>query len=97
MSQKITSVKGPLPGPRSKEFYTRWARVEAQCTGYQAQVAWDHASGVVVTDADGNTFIDWTFGVLVTNVGHCHPDLVKAVQTASGKLLNNYECRTNRA
>ena len=92
MSHKITSVKGPLPGPRSKEFFTRWARVEAQCTGYQAQVAWDHASGVVVTDADGNTFIDWTSGVLVTNVGHCHPDLVKAVQEVSRKLLNNYEC-----
>jgi 4-aminobutyrate aminotransferase-like enzyme len=92
MSQKAASVKGPLPGPRSKELFTRWARVEAQCTGYQAQVAWDHASGVVVTDADGNTFIDWTSGVLVTNVGHCHPDLIKAVQEVSRKLLNNYEC-----
>jgi 4-aminobutyrate aminotransferase-like enzyme len=92
MSQKVASVKGPLPGPRSKELFTRWARVEAQCAGYQAQVAWDHASGVVVTDADGNTFIDWTSGVLVTNVGHCHPDLVKAVQEVSRKLLNNYEC-----
>jgi len=92
MGDRITSVKGPLPGPRSKEFFTRWARVEAQCTGYQAQVAWDHASGVVVTDADGNTFIDWTSGVLVTNVGHCHPELVKAVQEVARKLLNNYEC-----
>jgi 4-aminobutyrate aminotransferase len=45
-----------------------------------------------VTDVDGNTFIDWTSGVLVTNVGHCHPELVKAVQEASAKLLNNYEC-----
>jgi 4-aminobutyrate aminotransferase-like enzyme len=92
MNQKVTSVKGPLPGPRSKELFDRWARVEAQCTGYQARVAWDHACGVVVTDADGNTFIDWTSGVLVTNVGHCHPDLVKAVQEVSQKLLNNYEC-----
>jgi len=92
MSHKITSVNGPLPGPRSRELFARWARVEAQCMGYQAQVAWDHASGVVVTDADGNTFIDWTSGVLVTNVGHCHPDLVKAVQAAAVKLLNNYEC-----
>jgi 4-aminobutyrate aminotransferase len=92
MSNRVTSVKGPLPGPRSKELYSRWARVEAQCTGYQAQVAWDHATGVVVIDVDGNTFIDWTSGVLVTNVGHCHPELVKAVQEASAKLLNNYEC-----
>lgn len=89
---QVTSVKGPLPGPRSQELLSRWARVEAQCTGYQAKVAWDHASGVVVTDADGNTFIDWTSGVLVTNVGHCHPDLVKAVQEVTQKLLNNYKC-----
>jgi 4-aminobutyrate aminotransferase len=92
MDNKVTSVQGPLPGPRSKELFIRWASVEAQCTGYQAQVAWDHAFGVIVTDVDGNTFIDWTSGVLVTNVGHCHPDLVKAVQAASAKLLNNYEC-----
>ena len=89
---KIASVKGPIPGPRSQDLLSRWAKVEAQCTGYQAKVAWDHASGVVVTDVDGNTFIDWTSGVLVTNVGHCHPDLVKAVQAAAAKLLNNYEC-----
>ena len=92
MHTKVTSVKGSIPGPKSKDLFDRWARVEAQCTGYQAKVAWDHASGVVVTDVDGNTFIDWTSGVLVTNVGHCHPDLVKAVQDAAAQLLNNYEC-----
>ena len=92
MNTKVTSVKGPLPGPRSQDLLARWARAEAQCTGYQAKVVWDHASGVLVTDVDGNRFIDWTSGVLVTNVGHCHPDLVKAVQEVAAKLLNNYEC-----
>ena len=94
--EKVASVKGPLPGPRSKKLFERWRRVEAQCTGYQAQVVWGHASGVVVTDVDGNRFLDWTSGVLVTNVGHCHPDLVKAAQEASAKLLNNYECLTEQ-
>ena len=89
---KIAHVQGQLPGPRSQELFARWEKVEAQCAGYQAQIAWDHANGVVVTDVDGNTFIDWTSGVLVTNVGHCHPELVKAVQDASARLLNNYEC-----
>lgn len=92
--QRITSIQQPFPGPKSQELFARWAKVEAQCTGYQAKVAWDHASGVVVTDVDGNRFIDWTSGVLVTNVGHCHPDLVTAIQKASGRLLNNYECLT---
>ncbi|HWQ56876.1 MAG TPA: aspartate aminotransferase family protein [Bryobacteraceae bacterium] len=92
--QKVTSIQQPFPGPKSQELFARWQKVEAQCTGYQAKVAWDHASGVVVTDVDGNKFIDWTSGVLVTNVGHCHPDLVTAIQKASGRLLNNYECLT---
>jgi len=89
---RITRVTGPLPGPRSKALFDRWEKVEAQCTGYQAAVVWDHASGCAVTDVDGNVFLDWTSGVLVTNVGHCHPDLVKAIQDAAARLLNNYEC-----
>ena len=46
----------------------------------------------MVTDVDENTYLDWTCGVLVTNVGHCHPHLVEAVQKSSARLLNNYEC-----
>ncbi len=46
----------------------------------------------MVTDVDGNSYIDWTSGVLVTNVGHCHPYLVRAITAASQDLLNNYEC-----
>ncbi|MBI3944633.1 MAG: aspartate aminotransferase family protein [Armatimonadetes bacterium] len=88
----VACVKGKLPGPRSKELFARWRQVEAQCAGYQASVVWDQGRGAVVTDVDGNTFIDWTSGVLVTNVGHCHPRLVRAIQQAAEKLLNNYEC-----
>ncbi|HNY40898.1 MAG TPA: aspartate aminotransferase family protein [Bryobacteraceae bacterium] len=88
----VARVQTELPGPRSKELFERWEKVEAQCTGYQARVCWDRGKGVVVTDVDGNTFIDWTSGVLVTNVGHSHPHMVAAVQAAAAKLMNNYEC-----
>jgi 4-aminobutyrate aminotransferase/(S)-3-amino-2-methylpropionate transaminase len=91
-SRRVASVRGPLPGPKSKELIDRWHRFEARSTGYQAPVVWERASGVVVTDVDGNRYIDWTSGVLVTNVGHCHPHLVSAVQEACKKLLNNYDC-----
>jgi 4-aminobutyrate aminotransferase len=91
---RVTKVQGPLPGPRSAEWLRRWEQAEAQCTGYQARIVWDHAAGVQVTDVDGNVFLDWTSGVLVTNAGHCHPQLVEAVQRAASRLLNNYECPT---
>lgn len=87
-----TNVKTPLPGPNGKKLLDKWHKFEADVVGYQAPVVWKSAKGCVVEDVDGNTFIDWTSGVLVTNVGHCHPHLVKATQRASEDLLNNYEC-----
>ena len=88
----ITKVQTTLPGPKSKPLLDRWHQFEADVVGYQAPIVWDTAEGCIVTDVDGNRFIDWTSGVLVTNVGHCHPHLVKAMQNASERILNNYEC-----
>jgi 4-aminobutyrate aminotransferase / (S)-3-amino-2-methylpropionate transaminase / 5-aminovalerate transaminase len=36
------------------------------------------ASGCVVTDADGNDFIDFTSGYFVNNAGHSHPRVIDA-------------------
>ena len=91
---KITCMKTALPGPKSKQLLERWHKAEADTTGFQAPVVWESGKGVVVTDVDGNKYIDWTSGVLVTNIGHCHPKLVSAVQQAVAKLINNYECPT---
>ena len=88
----IAHVNGPLPGPKSRQLLDEWHRYEADVVGFQAPVVWESAKGCVVKDVDGNTFIDWTSGVLVTNVGHCHPHLVKKAQEATALLLNNYEC-----
>ena len=88
----ITNVKSPLPGPKGKGYLDRWHNFEADVVGFQAPVVWDHAIGCVVHDVDGNVFLDWTCGVLVTNVGHCHPHLVEAIRRAAGRILNNYEC-----
>jgi 4-aminobutyrate aminotransferase-like enzyme len=88
----VAKVNGPLPGPKGKELLEKWHKYEADVVGFQAPVVWDHARGLVVTDVDGNTYLDWTSGVLVANVGHCHPHLVAEMQRAAGRLLNNYEC-----
>ena len=88
----IVNVKGSLPGKNSKELLEKWHKFEADVVGYQAPVVWKSAKGCVVADVDDNTYIDWTSGVLVTNVGHCHSHLVEATKKASDDLLNNYEC-----
>ncbi|MFA5688300.1 MAG: aspartate aminotransferase family protein [Kiritimatiellales bacterium] len=85
-------IKTEIPGPKSSALLEKWHQYEADVVGYQAPVVWESGKGCLVHDVDGNVFIDWTSGVLVTNVGHCHPHLVKATKRASEDLLNNYEC-----
>ena len=57
----------------------------------QPPVVWHRARGFQVEDRWGNRWIDFSSGVLVTNAGHCCPDVQKAVlkQVRSG-LLHNY-------
>ena len=83
-----------LPGPRSAEYIEISHKYEPGCTSRQAPIVWESAEGCVVRDVDGNEYIDWTSGVLVTNVGHCHPVHVKRIQEAVAKLMNPYDFPT---
>ena len=95
---KYANVSTQIPGPKSKILIDEWHKYEADKTGYQAQVAIDHGKGAMLFDVDKNSFIDWTSGVLVTNVGHCHQDLVNKIHEASSRMLNVYEyCNEYRA
>jgi 4-aminobutyrate aminotransferase-like enzyme len=61
---------------------------------WQAPVVWDHASGAEIWDVDGKSYIDWTSGVLVANVGHAHPLLAKALADQAARLLNTFDFPT---
>jgi 4-aminobutyrate aminotransferase/diaminobutyrate-pyruvate transaminase/4-aminobutyrate aminotransferase/(S)-3-amino-2-methylpropionate transaminase len=59
--------------------------------GGQPLVLWDRAEGCQVFDRWGNMWIDWSSGVLVTNAGHTHPKIKRAMldQIEHG-LTHNY-------
>ncbi len=44
--------------------------------------------GSRVWDEDGNEYIDALAGIAVNSVGHCHPDVVAAVQDQASKLMH---------
>src|SRR5689334_2153571 len=48
----------------------------------------DHGRGALLTDVDGNTFIDFAGGIGCLNVGHAHPRVVEAVREASTRFLH---------
>lgn len=47
-----------------------------------------HAKGCTLTDVNGKEYIDLISGISVSNVGHCHPSVVKAIQEQSEKFMH---------
>mgnify|MGYP000009146828 CR=1 FL=1 len=41
-----------------------------------------------VWDADGNKYLDMVAGIAVNNIGHCHPEVVKALREQAGTLIH---------
>ena len=84
------------PGPKSQALH-------AECTqhfkGLSGQVklmpvALESGSGCTLTDVDGNRYIDFSSGIYVTSLGHCHPKVTEAVQEYAGKLMNCHDFTT---
>ncbi|MBP5791416.1 MAG: aspartate aminotransferase family protein [Kiritimatiellae bacterium] len=44
--------------------------------------------GVIVRDAENHSYYDFTSGIGVHNVGHCHPNVVDAIQAQATKLTH---------
>ena len=46
------------------------------------------AKGVTLTDVDGKTYTDFIAGFSICNIGHSHPEVVKAVQEQAAKYMH---------
>ena len=44
--------------------------------------------GCRIEDVDGNEFLDFTAGIAVNSTGHCHPEVVKAIQDQAAQLIH---------
>ena len=92
----VPQVVVPPPGPKSTEMHERAARY---MKGYSSQVrlfpvVFESGHGVTLTDVDGNTYIDFSSGIYVTGLGHCHPKVTEALQKAAGELMNAHDFTT---
>ena len=51
-------------------------------------VAFEHGSGVWLTDQNGQQYLDALSGLAVCGLGHAHPDVTQAIADQAGKLLH---------
>ena len=87
-SEYAPRISGPLPGPKARaivEADDRW--ISPTYTRSYPLVA-KRGRGTRVEDVDGNEFLDFAAGIAVTSTGHCHPEVVKAIQQQAGELIH---------
>jgi acetylornithine aminotransferase/acetylornithine/N-succinyldiaminopimelate aminotransferase len=44
--------------------------------------------GCILKDADGKEYLDFLSGIAVCSLGHCHPDVTRAICEQAGKLVH---------
>ena len=89
-------VSPEIPGSKSIELHERASSI---MKGYSSQVrlfpvVFDSGYGCTLTDVDGNVYLDFSSGIYVTTLGHCHPKVSEAVQKAAGQLMNCHDFTT---
>ena len=81
-------IKTALPGPNAKRVLEGDEKyISPSYTRSYPMVA-KSGRGIVVTDVDGNEFFDFSAGIAVTSTGHCHPEVVAAIQKQAGELIH---------
>jgi 4-aminobutyrate aminotransferase-like enzyme len=92
----VPRIVATPPGPRSVKQHARASRY---MKGYSSRVrlfpvVFKSGHGVTLSDVDGNTYIDFSSGIYVATLGHCHPKVVAAVRKAAGELMNCHDFTT---
>ena len=78
----------PLPGPKAKAAVETDDRLLSPSFTRSYPLVAKRGRGVRVEDADGNEFIDFAAGIAVASTGHCHPEVVAAIQKQAAELIH---------
>ena len=87
---------GPIPGPKSQAVHARAAKHYRGLSGQVRlfPVAFESGQGCMMQDVDGNQYIDFSSGIYVTTLGHCHPKVTEAVCKYAKQLMNCHDFST---
>jgi len=77
-----------LPGPNAKRVLEGDAQYISPSYTRSYPLVAKSGRGIVVTDVDGNEFFDFSAGIAVTSTGHCHPQVVAAIQKQASELIH---------
>ena len=91
--QELHAKYGPklictLPGPKSKAAIEADDRLISPSYTRSYPLVAKRGRGIRIEDADGNEFLDFAAGIAVASTGHCHPEVVAAIQKQAAELIH---------
>ncbi|MBV9462900.1 MAG: 4-aminobutyrate--2-oxoglutarate transaminase [Verrucomicrobiae bacterium] len=81
-------IRTAIPGPQSIRLMMDRGRQVPRGPFHVTPIFVKRARGSIVEDVDGNHYIDFTGGLGTLNVGHCAPDVVRAVKEQASNFLH---------
>ncbi len=88
MEKKLPQIKTPLPGPQAQKFLSLDHQFVTPSYTREYPLVAARGQGMLVEDVDGNTFLDFSAGIAVVSTGHCHQDVVRAIQRQAETLIH---------
>ena len=88
MESKLPHILTSLPGPKAKAIIERDQQVISPSYTRSYPLVAERGQGAIVEDPDGNRFLDFAAGIAVVATGHCHPQVVKAIQEQAARLIH---------
>jgi 4-aminobutyrate aminotransferase len=84
----LPKIVTELPGPKAREIIERDHRLISPSYTRPYPLVVRKGKGAMVEDVDGNLFLDFNAGIAVCSTGHCHPDVVQAIQQQAESLIH---------
>ncbi|MBV9609251.1 MAG: acetyl ornithine aminotransferase family protein [Acidobacteria bacterium] len=93
MTTKTLTEAGPkirtkLPGPNAQRILDADKTYISPSYTRSYPLVAKRGRGLVIEDVDGNEFLDFSAGIAVVSTGHCHPEVVAAIQKQAGELIH---------
>ena len=88
LEMKTPHLVTALPGPNAKRVVEQDAKFVSPSYTRDYPLVAKQGRGALVEDVDGNTFLDFAAGIAVVATGHCHPEVVAAIQKQAAELIH---------
>ena len=85
---KLPRLVTELPGPEARRVLKLDERYISPSYTRDYPLVARTGRGAMIQDVDGNIFLDFAAGIAVCSTGHCHPQVVEAIQKQAAELVH---------